>query len=376
MIAPGKRLCGVASPDWGTALVQLPWWLYVYYGNKNALNDFYPNMKQWTDYVSTLASDTARTNKYGKRTKHIIYQGLGDWCPPEGNETIDAPIEFTSTAYHYLDVTIMEQVARILGKNTDAKIFALEKGEIAEEVVKNLYNAQQKTFGSQTADAMALDFGLVPRGDEKAVADAMVRNMNEKYQGFMHCGIFGITRIGSMLARHGYSDAAMDNVYPERGRTALTGCGVLLMPLRFGKYYLSMQKVNRKVILVLTITQCRPGTMLCFMKILPEYAPDDSGYGFKVIRFDPLFTSNLQWAKGSIESPYGTVSSSWKNDEGKLAWQIKIPANSTGLVALPNGKIITVNGKPLSFKKYSSANKNINSTFYRFPSGNFSIQSL
>ena len=32
MIAPGKRLCGVASPDWGTVQVQLPWWLYVYYG--------------------------------------------------------------------------------------------------------------------------------------------------------------------------------------------------------------------------------------------------------------------------------------------------------------------------------------------------------
>ncbi len=375
MIAPGKRLCGVASPDWGTALVQLPWWLYVYYGNKNALNDFYPNMKQWTDYVSTLASDTARTNKYGKRTKHIIYQGLGDWCPPEGNETIDAPIEFTSTAYHYLDVTIMEQVARILGKNTDAKIFALEKGEIAEEVVKNLYNAQQKTFGSQTADAMALDFGLVPRGDEKAVADAMVRNMNEKYQGFMHCGIFGITRIGSMLAQHGYSDAAW-TMFTRKGENS------------FDRMWSSADATSLWEILPINAKSeqesytgshnhpMQAGYDVMFYEDIAGIRPDDSGYGFKVIRFDPLFTSNLQWAKGSIESPYGTVSSSWKNDEGKLAWQIKIPANSTGLVALPNGKIITVNGKPLSFKKYSSANKNINSTFYRFPSGNFSIQSL
>jgi len=116
------------------------------------------------------------------------------------------------------------------------------------------------------------------------------------------------------------------------------------------------------------------GYDVMFYEDIAGIRPDDSGYGFKVIRFDPLFTANLTWAKGSIESPYGTVSSSWKSDSGKLAWEIKIPANSTGLVALPNGKSITVNGKQLSFKKYLSANGNINSTIYRFPSGNFNIQ--
>ena len=30
MISPGKRLCGVASPDWGTAVVQLPWFTYLF----------------------------------------------------------------------------------------------------------------------------------------------------------------------------------------------------------------------------------------------------------------------------------------------------------------------------------------------------------
>ena len=29
MISPGRRLCGVASPDWGTAVVQIPWDIYL-----------------------------------------------------------------------------------------------------------------------------------------------------------------------------------------------------------------------------------------------------------------------------------------------------------------------------------------------------------
>ncbi|NCB09811.1 MAG: hypothetical protein EOM73_16835, partial [Bacteroidia bacterium] len=203
MIAPGKRLCGVASPDWGTALVQLPWWLYVYYGNKAVLEDCYPDMKTWIDHVASLASNPGRTEKYNRETRYIVYQGLGDWCPPGGNERIDTPIEFTSTAFHYLDVCIVEQTAHLLGFNADAEKYASLKKAIAGEMVETMYNASEKTFGSQTADVMALDFGLVPEGDEEAVAQSVVRNMNEKHDGFMNCGIFGIGRIGSMLARYG-----------------------------------------------------------------------------------------------------------------------------------------------------------------------------
>lgn len=373
MIAPGKRRCGVASPDWGTAVVQLPWWLYVYYGNKKALSDYYPNMKQWTDYVSTLASDTARTNKYSKKTRHIIYQGLGDWCPPEGNATIDAPIEFTSTAFHYLDVCIMEQVAHILKKEADAQMFANEKRLIAEEVIANLYDAGTKTFGSQTADAMALDFGLVPKGDEKAVAKAIVNNMNDKFKGFMHCGIFGIGRIGSMLARNGNSQAAW-NMFTKKGENS------------FEWMWNSADATSLwEVLPVNAISQKAGGPVshnhpmqagydVCFYEDIAGIRPDPSGYGFKVIRFEPLFTGYLPWAKAIIESPYGTVVSSWKKEADKFTWQISIPANSSGLVALPKGKNITVNGVKLDVKKYVPANSNNENAFYQFPSGNFNIQ--
>jgi len=373
MIAPGKRLCGVASPDWGTAVVQLPWWLYVYYGNKKALSDYYPGMKQWTDYVSTLARDTARTNKYSNKTKHIIYQGLGDWCPPEGNKAIDTPIEFTSTAFHYLDVCIMEQVALILSKTTDAQMYAKEKRLIAAEMVANLYNPRKKTFGSQTADAMALDFGLVPKGDEQAVANAMVRNMNEKYSGFMNCGIFGIGRIGSMLARNGNSQAAW-NMFTKKGENSFAWMWSSADATSLWEI-LPTNTISQKVGGKASLNHpMQAGYDVCFYEDIAGIRPDVSGYGFKVIRFEPLFTGHLNWAKASIESPYGTVLSSWKKEADKLTWQISIPANSSGLVALPKGKMITVNGLKLDVKKYTLANSNSESTFYRFPSGNFDIQ--
>lgn len=372
MIAPGKRLCGVASPDWGTALVQLPWWMYVYYGNTEILKDFYPNMKQWTDYVSTLAQDTARTNKYGKHTHYIVYQGLGDWCPPGGNPMIDTPIEFTSTAFHYLDVCIMEQVARLLGKEADALKYAKEKGLIAGEMVATMYDPVKKTFGSQTADVMALDFGLVPSGDEKGVADAVVSNMREKSDGFMHCGIFGIGRIGSMLARNGNAQAAW-NLFTKKGENSFARMWDSANATSLWET-LPVDANSEKVAADASHNHpMQAGYDVCFYEDIAGIRPDSSGYGFKVIRFEPQFTKQLDWTKASVESPYGTIVSSWSHSSEALDWHITIPPNSSGLVALPKEATIRINGKILDTEKYRAAGYEGENTLYHFPSGNFNI---
>jgi len=373
MIAPGKRLCGVASPDWGTALMQLPWWLYVYYGNKDVLKDFYPNMKQWTDYVSSLARDTARTNKYGKQTKYIVYQGLGDWCPPGGNETIDTPVEFTSTAFHYLDVCIMEQTALLLGKNADVQKYTEEKESIAREMIATMYNALEKTFGSQTADVMALDFGLIPQGDERAVADAVVRNMNEKHDGFMHCGIFGIGRIGSMLARYGNADAAY-KMFTKTGENSFTRMWKEAKATSLWETLPVSKESEESAKEASHNHPMQAGYDICFYEDIAGIRPDAAGYGFKVIRFEPLFMDLMDWAKASVESPYGTIVSSWKHNKGEIEWKISIPANSTGLVALPNGKKLTVNEEVFNDQIFTLARKVGNETLYHFSSGSFNIR--
>ena len=372
MIAPGKRLCGVASPAWGTALVQLPWWLYVYYGNTEVLTDFYPKMKQWTDYVSTLASNPERTGKYNPATKHIVYQGLGDWCPPGGNASIDTPIEFTSTAFHYLDVCIMEQVAQMLGYNSDAEKYAEKKQLIAAEMVETMYDVSEKTFGSQTADVMALDFGLVPVGDEQAVADAIVRNMNEKHDGFMQCGIFGIGRIGSMLARYGNAEAAYkmftktgENSFARMWNEAKATTLWETLPVSELSEESGREASHNHPM--------QAGYDICFYEEIAGIRPDSNGYGYKVVRFDPLFMDFMDWAKASIESPYGTIVSSWKHENDAVEWQLDIPANSTGLVALPDGKNLTINNALLDEKVFSVAQKSADKTFYNFPSGNYDI---
>ena len=71
MISPGKRLCGVASPDWGTAVVQLPWFTYLFYGDDEPLRIYYDEMKQWVEHVEQLSMNDTLPRK------HIVPYGLG-----------------------------------------------------------------------------------------------------------------------------------------------------------------------------------------------------------------------------------------------------------------------------------------------------------
>jgi alpha-L-rhamnosidase len=369
MIAPGKRLCGVASPDWGTAFVQLQWWLYDYYGDRQALETYYDRMKQWTDHISAMSKDTARINPYGKTTRYIVYQGLGDWCPPGGNERIDTPVEFTSTAFHYLDVCIMEQVAGILGKIEDAKAFVEEKDGIRKELTSIYYDEEKKTFGSQTANALALDLGFVPEGDEKAVSDALSRYV-EANDGFLNTGIFGIGRIGSMLARYGHADTAW-KMFTKTGDNSF---GWMIDSAKVTSLWeiLPVNEESRKVAAPSSLNHpMQAGFDVCFYEDMAGIRPESPG--FRVVRFDPLFIGQLEWAEGSIESPYGTVTSSWKNGEGALLWNIGIPPCTSGLVALPSTGAISVNGNPLSTDEYPVKQSIDGKKMHLFPSGQYRI---
>lgn len=372
MIAPGKRLCGVASPDWGTALVQLPWWIYVYYGNQLILEEFYPQMKQWTLYVHSLAKSEERKKLYNRETSSIVYQGLGDWCAPRYESADPTPVEFTSTAFHYLDAKIMEKTARLLGKKEDMALFSLLQEEIANEMIALMYDPVNKTFGTQTADAMALDLGIVPEGDEKAVSASIVKNMREKSEGFMQCGIFGLCRIGSMLARHGNAEAAWD-MFTKKGEHSFEWMWKSTDATTLWETLPINERTRKAVISSSYNHPMQAGFDISFFEDIAGISPDRSGYGFKVIRFQPLFCDYLPWARATIETAYGNVSSSWVKKEHGLEWEITIPANSSGLVAPPYAQEFTVNGEKMENCQFLKKETQDGQELYRFPSGNYKI---
>jgi len=115
-----------ADPAWGTACVTIPWYLYLYCGDKRILEEHYEVMKGWVDFLGT------------KTEGHIVkYSKYGDWCPPSYIRSPDTPGELVSTWCYYQDVVALSKIAHALGKPTEAQKYA----ELSEKI-KEAFNKE------------------------------------------------------------------------------------------------------------------------------------------------------------------------------------------------------------------------------------------
>jgi len=354
MIAPGRRLCGVASPDWGTAVVQIPWHLYLYYGNKQILKDYYDMMDIWVRHIAETAKDG------------IVYEGLGDWCPMYGNHIHnETAVEFSSTAFHAIDLDIMVKVAEILGDKEGEAWYKEHLDATRKAMVEKFFNPLRCTFGGNTANAMALEMGLFPEGRNVEGAASIMFDVNHSPIRFMNVGVFGMCRIGSALARNGKPDGAMA-IFTKKGENSF---GPMIdslkvttlwesLPIRLEQARAAMGSHNHPM---------QGGYDTWLYEDVAGIRPCEEAAGFKEVIFEPQETNELEWAKASIESPYGTVSSSWKTVGDAVEMTVTIPAGSKGLVRVGD-KTVTVDGNAISQTK-TVAGK----TYAVLPSGTYTM---
>jgi len=340
MIVPGKRTSGIASPDWGTAATQLPWHIYQRYGNQEVLQEFYPDMKIWVDYIVAKFPDG------------IVNHGLGDWCPPGGNVKIDCPVALSSTAFHYLDLTILTKTAQLLGYTNDVMYYTSKRNKVKEQFNNRFFDASKNSYGSQTANVLAIDLGLVPEGKLAELIQSLVQEINTRSNGFIQTGIFGLGRIFPALAENGAADLALQmlikkglpsfaHMWEKYGATTLWE--VLPVDDSMDPVSLNGRSHNHPM---------NAGYDEWFVRGIGGIHQDERVPGFKKIIFRPYFTSNLKNATATYESPYGRIVSVWKWEGSTFFWDIEIPANSTGLLYIPKpgeGKTIWINGEAVPF---------------------------
>jgi hypothetical protein len=98
----------MADPWWGGAIVFSPWKLYQYYGDTRIIQENYPAMKGYVDYLTS----TAKGN--------IVDWGLGDWLDESaGGGGRRVPVAQTSTAAYFYATQIIADSAKLLGNNKD-----------------------------------------------------------------------------------------------------------------------------------------------------------------------------------------------------------------------------------------------------------------
>ncbi len=80
------------SPEWGSALILVPWQQYAYAGNLNLFRLHYDAMTNYLAYFGSRA------------TNYIVNYGLGDWYdlgPKKPGVSQLTPIALTATAFYF-----------------------------------------------------------------------------------------------------------------------------------------------------------------------------------------------------------------------------------------------------------------------------------
>lgn len=337
-IAVGRRLCEETRPDWGVAAVMLPWFLHLYYGDIKPLTEHYPLMRRWTEYVMALTKD------------HIVEEGYGDWCPPGGNSKMECPVELTSTAYQYEALQIMTRVAKLLGKPEDAMRYAAE-AELTREAFNRKYlNNETVSYGSQTANAVALRFELPPDEFKSDVARALVRDIEESHSGHMFAGIHGAKPLFTLLNAYEYQSLAMNVMhipdYP--GFADLFAKGHTTIPEEFRDAVPGDTGMSRSLSSLNHPMQC--GFAAWFHESVGGIMPVPEYPGFQRFLIHPHNYKELDWAEVDYQSIHGKIRVEWRKEADHLLWRILIPVNTLATVWIPGVNVDSIqeNGKPIT----------------------------
>ena len=332
-VVPGKRIAVASGPiDWGVAVVMLPWFRWLYYGDRAELERCYPRMRQFIQAVAKTAA------------AGIVSDGLGDWCPPGSVEPTATPVPLTTTAWFAEAAQLTSKTATLLGRTEEARDFA----QLAERSIVALrvryYDASAHSFGSQTADALALAFRLCPEADRQAVSDSLARDVAK--HGMHHTtGIFGSRWLFDSLAAGGHGDTALavltQTTYPSIGH--LFSLGATTFWECWGEPELDKKWGARSL-----NHPMQAGYDAWFYQCLGGIRCDPEGPGFRRIILRPQLIDGLQWVRARHDSPHGRILSEWTMTGGAVRYHIRIPPNTSARVYLPRpaGTTITEGGRP------------------------------
>ena len=336
-----------ASAGWADAAVIVPWDVYQAYGDKRILEEQYPSMKAWVEYMRHQAGDT-----------YIWSNGFsfGDWLAYATTQS-DYPgattdKDFIQTAYFARSTDLLAKTAEVLGKKEDALQYARLEENIKAAFLKEFVTENGRLSpNTQTAYALALAFDLLPDSLRASSAERLAADVRKF--GHLTTGFLGTPVLTQVLSDYGHLDEAYmllnRTEYPSwlypvtKGATTIWERWDGLKP--DGTFQsASMNSFNHYAY----------GAIGNWMySVVAGIAIDERQPGYKHILIQPHPGGGLTFAKASIESMYGRISSDWKVDGHKMTLQIEIPPNTTATVLLPDTTVAesTESGKSFSEDK-------------------------
>ncbi len=275
---------GGGPSGWGGAIVEVPYKFYKMYGDKDLLDEFFPKMLHFLDYLESRSENGIvwREEKDG--------WCLGDWCTPD---PIVIPESYVNTVLYIRFIQQVIEVADILGRQSEAAHLHERESRIKHAVDIAYFSPWSHSYCGDVNGASCLAF-RTGMGNETGK-----KNMVRKYKelGMFDTGIIATEALIGYLFEINENQLAFDLLSNEKDAS------------------FAFMKKNGAT----TIWENWSGrdsrnhpmfgavTKYLFMYLLGIRQPENSA-AYENVIINPRFVDGLNRAKGHITTESGKIS--------------------------------------------------------------------
>ena len=370
------------GPAWADAVVIVPWTMYLCYGDQRILEENYPVMNKFMQFILNDSPNYIRC-----APEYEGWPGIGDWL----SINADTPRDLIGTAFWAYDAGLMAQIAAVLGKDEDADRYrrllsnikqaffdrylmgssvpvpAAKPSEICLRLERNdaisRGNLKAVDYGpitsevfntdvftpTQTAYVLALHFDLLPEELRPLAAAELVADI-ERRDMHLSTGFVGAPYLTHVLSSNGQLDTAYALLFQKSWPSWLYAVthGATTVWERWDGWTEENGFQNPIMNSFNHYAYGSIGDWLYQLVAGIEVDPDIPGY--KRILIQPQPGGGLTYAQASLDSLYGRVESKWILEDDDFQLIVAIPPNTEGVIRLPGQSIdeITAQGQNLS----------------------------
>jgi len=309
------------SIEWGSSMIQIPWQQYEWTGDDSLIRKYWNNMVAYHKYIRAYSQNP-------KRGLFLTPGGLGDWC----QETVSVKkrplrktsIDFTATAFYYLNASTLTKCAEMLGKSDEASEFRAEAENIKKAFNAKWWHPDTHCYenNSQAANSMAIAFGLSDPAETAAIVSNIVEDVRGR--GAVGTGEIGYPYLLQVLMENGQSgvifDMTADDTRPgygymvAKGNTTCHEAWDCRADLSFNHFMMA------------DIVNWFYGSLAGIKRTSP---------GFKTFVVAPEFLPGLDWVEASHTVAGGDIRVEWRRKDGKVEVKVSVPAGTAATVRLP-----------------------------------------
>ena len=318
---------GGGPGGWGSAIVEVPYQLYLHYGDVEVLRNYYGNMRRYIDYLEAHSEfGLVTSDKKGEWC-------LGDWCGPNilypqkditsHNQQVIIPAPYVNTYFMVKSLLTMKKIAKIIGKDEDIAEYD-EKIDMRKRAIRAAYfNTFDGNFvmNVQGSNAFAVDLGL---GDKSTYT-----NMVSYYKklGYFDTGIFATDLLVRTLFENGDDELAVDILTNngEQGYEHWRRGGATT----FHEYWDS----NR------SRSHCHPmfgAPIAYFFEYLLGIRQTEGSCGYSELIISPRAISKFCRMSGSMSTTQGIVALSYEKTDHGVRFNITVPEGTKASFAIPD----------------------------------------